>query len=136
MRVEAEHTCAAAPAAVWRSLADPALHERTLPAAVRDRCVHETGEISGTVEAMGFRETMLVRLEAERPGERLVARRVDGARAGVTVFELIPAGDGTVVRAYADLDLPFLVRALAAEPLRRGLAEQLENLDRESARGG
>jgi carbon monoxide dehydrogenase subunit G len=132
VRVEAEHTCAAAPAAVWRCLADPALHERTLPAAVRDRQVHETGEISGTVEAMGFREEMRVRLEAERPGERLVARRVDGARDGVTVFELAPSGTGTVVRASADLDVPFLVRALAAEPLRRGLVEQLANLDRQT----
>jgi carbon monoxide dehydrogenase subunit G len=133
--VSVTRRCAAPPEAVWPWLAEPERHVQTLPDSVRDVRVLENGDVACVVSAMGANERMVVRVVEQDPPRRLVEERVDGGRRGVTIFEVAPDGDGSLVRLTSDIDLPRLLSAVAKGPVERGLAEQLANLDRLSAAG-
>jgi len=122
-------TCAAPPEVVWQWIADPHQHIRMLPDEIRDRRVLENGDIACELVAMGVREQMAVRVVESDPPRRLVERRVDGNREGTSVFELEAEGDhATRVTLTSDVELPRLLGAMAAGPMRAALERQLVNL--------
>jgi carbon monoxide dehydrogenase subunit G len=76
-----------------------------------------------------MREEMVVRMVASDPPRRLVEERVDGKRKGTSVFELEPEGDhATRVTLTSEVDVPRLLAAMAAGPVRSALDAQLRNL--------
>jgi hypothetical protein len=91
------------------------------------------GSLAGTLTVGGLRERMVVRLAAERPGERLVAERVNEGRAMRTSFDIAPAGGGSRIAAVTDVEVPFLAQAFAREPIRRGMEEQVQAICRAAA---
>ncbi len=133
MRVRASRRCAASPETVWPWIADPNRHVRTLPPSVTDVRVLDNGDIECVARAMGLRERMRVRVTETNPPHRLVEKRVDGHRHATTVFEIEPAGDGSLVTVTSEIALPRLLGRLAGGPIRSGLEEELANLDRLSA---
>jgi carbon monoxide dehydrogenase subunit G len=129
MRVTVTDTCPAPPEVVWEWIADPHRHVRMLPDEVRGGRVLENGDIACEVAAMGRAEEMVVRIVETDPPRRLVERRVDGNREGMSVFELEPeGGDATRVTLTSEVELPRLVAAVASGPVRTALAAQLRNL--------
>ena len=93
------------------------------------------GTLAGTLSAGGLRERVIVRLVTERPGERVVAERVNEGRSMRTSFDVAAdGGGGSRVEIVADVDVPLLAQAFARDPIRRGLHEQLEAVCR-AARG-
>jgi carbon monoxide dehydrogenase subunit G len=122
-------TCPAPPEVVWEWIADPHKHVRMLPDEVRGGTVLENGDIACEVSAMGRAEKMVVRIVDADPPRRLVERRVDGNREGMSVFELEREGDhATRVTLTSEVELPRLVAAVAAGPVRNALTSQLRNL--------
>ncbi len=136
MRVRALRRCAASPETVWPWIADPHLHVRTLPSSVTNTRVLDNGDIECVARAMGLSERMLVRVTETDPPFRLVEQRIDGHRRATTVFEVEPAGDGSLVTVTSEIDLPRLLARLAGGPIRTGLEQELANLDRLSAADG
>jgi carbon monoxide dehydrogenase subunit G len=129
VKVTVSTTCAAPPEVVWPWIADPHQHIRMLPAEIRDGRVLENGDIACQLVAMGVREQMAVRVVESDPPRRLVERRVDGNREGMSVFELEPEGDhATRVTLTSEVELPRLLSAMAAGPMRSALEHQLGNL--------
>ena len=133
MRVVVSRRCAAPPAAVWPWIADPDRHIQTLPPTVSQVEVRENGDIACVITAMGVSEPMVVRVVEQQEPTRLVEERVDGKRAGTTIFDVAADGDGSMVTLTSDVDVPFLVAGIAKKPVEQSLAQQLENLDRLSA---
>jgi carbon monoxide dehydrogenase subunit G len=122
-------TCPASPEAVWEWIADAEKHIRMLPAEIRDGHVLDNGDIACELVAMGVRERMIVRVVEADPPRRLVEQRVDGNREGMSVFELEPEGEhATRVTLTSEVDLPRLLGAMAAGPIRAALQHQLQNL--------
>jgi carbon monoxide dehydrogenase subunit G len=110
MKVTVTDTCPAPPEVVWEWIADPHKHVRMLPDEVRNGAVLER-----TVET--------------DPPWRLVERRVDGNREGMSVFELAREGEhATRVTLTSEVELPRLIATVAAGPVRSALASQLRNL--------
>ena len=136
MRVSVTRRCAAPPEQVWPWIAEPEKHVQTLPQSVAHVQIRENGDIACVVHAMGASEPMIVRVVETDPPRRLVEERVDGRRQATTVFDVAPDGDGSTVTLTSDVDLPRLLAAVAKGPVQRGLADQLENLDRLSAAAG
>src|SRR5436189_5988815 len=95
MKVSVSRTIPAPPEAVWEVIADPNNHVRTLPSSVSEVEVHDSGEISCVVSAMGKSEPMRVRRTILEPPSRLVEERVDGRRAGRTEVVIAPHGRGS-----------------------------------------
>jgi carbon monoxide dehydrogenase subunit G len=123
----------APPERVWAVIADPNRHVTTLPSTISDIEVHDDGEISCVVSAMGRQEKMRVRRVTMEPPRLLVEERVDGTRAGRTEFLIAPQGTGSHVTLTADVELPRLLAGLARGPIESGLRDQLANLDRISS---
>lgn len=122
-------TCPARPEVVWEWIADPHQHIRMLPDVIRDGRVLENGDIACELVALGVREQMAVRVVESDPPRRLVERRVDGNREGISVFELEAEGDhATRVTLTSEVELPRLLSAMAAGPMRTALERQLGNL--------
>jgi carbon monoxide dehydrogenase subunit G len=137
MKVTVTGTCPAPPEVVWEWIADPHRHVRMLPDEVRGGRVLENGDIACEVAAMGRAEEMVVRIVEMDPPRRLVERRVDGNREGMSVFELAPDGAGaTRVTLTSEVELPRLIAAMASGPVRNALAAQLRNLAALVAAGG
>jgi carbon monoxide dehydrogenase subunit G len=137
MKVTVTGTCPAPPEVVWDWIADPHRHVRMLPDEVRGGTVLENGDIACEVAAMGRVERMVVRIVETDPPRRLVERRVDGNRAGMSVFELEPEGDhATRVTLTSEVELPRLLATVASGPVRHALASQLRNLAALVAAGG
>ncbi len=129
MKVTVTGTCPAPPEIVWEWIADPHKHVRMLPDEVRGGKVLENGDIACEITAMGRAEHMVVRVVETDPPRRLVERRVDGNREGMSVFELEPEGDhATRVTLTSDVELPRLLATVASGPVRNALAAQLRNL--------
>jgi carbon monoxide dehydrogenase subunit G len=129
MRVTVSTTCPAPPEVVWDWIADPHRHIRMLPAEIQDARVLENGDMACVLVTMGVREEMVVRIVDTDPPRRLVEERVDGKRKGMTVFELAPEGaHATRVTLDSESDLPRLLAAMAAGPVRKALDDQLRNL--------
>ena len=129
MKVTVTGTCPAPPEVVWEWIADPHRHVRMLPDEVRDGRVLENGDIACEVAAMGRAEQMVVRVVEAEPPRRLVERRVDGNREGMSVFELERDGEhATRVTLTSEVELPRLVAAVASGPVRSALTSQLRNL--------
>ena len=136
MKVSVSRTMTAPPQAVWEVIADPNNHVRTLPSSVSEVEVHDSGEISCVVSAMGQSEPMRVRRTILEPPRRLVEDRVDGKRAGRTEFVIAPQGGGSHVTLTAEIELPLLLAGIAKGPVTRGLELQLANLEREATARG
>jgi carbon monoxide dehydrogenase subunit G len=129
VKVTVTGTCPAPPEVVWEWIADPHKHVRMLPDEVRNGRVLENGDIACEVAAMGRAEEMVVRIVETDPPRRLVERRVDGNREGMSVFELEREGDhATRVTLTSDVELPRLIATVASGPVRNALASQLRNL--------
>ena len=129
MKVSVTGTCPAPPEVVWEWIADPHKHVRMLPDEVQKRRVLDNGDIACELNAMGRCEEMIVRVIDTDPPNRLVERRVDGNREGFSVFELEREGDhATRVTLTSEVDVPRLVAAVAAGPVRSALHTQLRNL--------
>jgi len=129
VKVTVTGTCPAPPEVVWEWIADPHRHVRMLPDEVRDGRVLENGDIACEVAAMGRAEQMVVRVVEAEPPRRLVERRVDGNREGMSVFELEREGEhATRVTLTSEVELPRLVAAVASGPVRSALTSQLRNL--------
>jgi carbon monoxide dehydrogenase subunit G len=129
VRVTVTGTCPAPPEVVWEWIADPHRHLRMLPDEVREGRVLENGDIACELVAMGRCEQMVVRVVESDPPRRLVERRVDGNREGTSVFELEREGDlATRVTLTSDVEVPRLLAAVAAAPVRNALTTQLRNL--------
>ena len=129
MKVTVTGTCPAPPEVVWEWIADPHKHVRMLPDEVRNGRVLENGDIACEVAAMGRAEEMVVRIVETEPPRRLVERRVDGNREGMSVFELEREGDhATRVTLTSEVDVPRLLAAVATGPVRSALQTQLRNL--------
>jgi carbon monoxide dehydrogenase subunit G len=129
MKVTVTGTCPAPPEVVWEWIADPHRHVRMLPDEVRNGRVLENGDIACEVAAMGRAERMVVRIVEAEPPRRLVERRVDGNREGMSVFELAREGEhATRVTLTSEVELPRLVAAVASGPVRSALTSQLRNL--------
>jgi carbon monoxide dehydrogenase subunit G len=129
VKVTVTGTCPAPPEVVWEWIADPHRHVRMLPDEVRDGRVLENGDIACEVAAMGRAEQMVVRVVDAEPPRRLVERRVDGNREGMSVFELEREGEhATRVTLTSEVELPRLVAAVASGPVRSALTSQLRNL--------
>jgi carbon monoxide dehydrogenase subunit G len=129
VKVTVTGTCPAPPEVVWEWIADPHRHVRMLPDEVRDGKVLENGDIACEVAAMGRAEQMVVRVVEAEPPRRLVERRVDGNREGMSVFELEREGEhATRVTLTSEVELPRLVAAVASGPVRSALTSQLRNL--------
>ncbi len=129
MKVTVTDTCPAPPEVVWEWIADPHKHVRMLPDEVRNGAVLENGDIACEVVAMGRAERMVVRTVETDPPWRLVERRVDGNREGMSVFELAREGEhATRVTLTSEVELPRLIATVAAGPVRNALASQLRNL--------
>jgi carbon monoxide dehydrogenase subunit G len=122
----------ATPQQVWDVISDPHRHIQTLPGSVQGAEVTENGDIACVVSAMGKSERMVVRRVTLDEPRRLVEERVDGTRAGRTVFEIEPEAAGSKVTLTADVELPRLVAAVAKGPIEQGLNTQLEQLEREA----
>jgi carbon monoxide dehydrogenase subunit G len=135
MRVVVTRRCAAPPEAVWPWLSDPEKHIQTLPPTVGQVEVRENGDIACVITAMGVSEPMVVHVVERREPTRLVEERVDGKRAGTTIFDVAADGDGSIVTLTSDVDLPFLVAGIAKKPMEQSLSQQLENIDRLSSGG-
>ena len=133
MKVEVAHRCAAPPQQVWEWVADPHKHIQMLPHSIRSARVLDDGDIEAELHAAGHRERMVVRVVATDPPRRLEEERVDGVRAGRTVFTLEPDGDGCRVTIHSEVDLPRMIAAVAKPKVVTSLREQLENLDRLSS---
>jgi carbon monoxide dehydrogenase subunit G len=137
MKVTVTGTCPAPPEVVWEWIADPHRHVRMLPDEVRGGRVLENGDIACQIAAMGRAEEMVVRIVETDPPRRLVERRVDGNREGMSVFELAPEGaDATRVTLTSEVELPRLIATMASGPVRNALAAQLRNLAALVAAGG
>jgi carbon monoxide dehydrogenase subunit G len=129
VKVTVSTTCPASPDVVWEWIADPHKHLRMLPDEVRNGRVLENGDIACELNAMGRCEQMVVRVVDTDPPTRLVEHRVDGNREGSSVFELEREGDhATRVTLTSDVDVPRLLAAVAAGPVRSALQAQLRNL--------
>jgi carbon monoxide dehydrogenase subunit G len=129
VKVTVSSTCPAPPEVVWGWIADPHKHIRMLPDEIRGGRVLENGDVACELVAMGVREQMLVRIVEADPPRRLVERRVDGNRDGTSVFELEPEGEhATRVTLTSEVDLPRLLGAMAAGPMRAALDHQLQKL--------
>jgi carbon monoxide dehydrogenase subunit G len=129
VKVTVSTTCPAPPDVVWEWLIDPQKHIRMLPDEIRDGRVLENGDVACELVAMGVREPMVVRIVEADPPWRLVERRVDGHREGTSVFELEREGEhATRVTLTSEVDLPRLLGAMAAGPMRAALDHQLRNL--------
>jgi carbon monoxide dehydrogenase subunit G len=129
MKVTVTGTCPAPPEIVWEWIVDPHKHVRMLPDEVRGGKVLENGDMACEVAAMGRAEEMVVRIVETDPPRRLVERRVDGNREGMSVFELEPEGDhATRVTLTSEVELPLLLATVASGPVRKALASQLRNL--------
>ena len=126
MKVTVTGTCPAPPEVVWEWIADPHRHLRMLPDVVREGRVLENGDIACQLVAMGRCEQMVVRVVESDPPRRLVERRVDGNREGTSVFELEREGDRAT--RTSDVEVPRLLAAVAAGPVRTALTTQLRNL--------
>lgn len=133
VRASASRTMDAPPERVWAVIADPNRHVTTLPSTISDIEVHDDGEISCVVSAMGRQERMRVRRVTMEPPRLLVEERVDGTRKGRTEFLIAPQGTGSHVTLTADVELPRLLGGLARGPIENGLRDQLANLDRISS---
>lgn len=131
----ASRTMDAPPERVWAVIADPHSHVTTLPSSISDAEVHDGGEISCVVTAMGRQERMRVRRVTMEPPRLLVEERVDGTRRGRTEFLIAPQGSGSHVTLTAEVELPRLLAGLARGQIENGLRDQLANLDRVSAAG-
>lgn len=137
MKVTVTGTCPAPPEVVWEWIADPHRHVRMLPDEVRGGRVLANGDIACQIAAMGRAEEMVVRVVETDPPRRLVERRVDGNREGMSVFELAPDGaDATRVTLTSEVELPRLIATMASGPVRNALAAQLRNLAALVAAGG
>jgi carbon monoxide dehydrogenase subunit G len=136
MRVCVTRRCAAPPEAIWPWISDPHKHVQMLPHTVSNAEVRDNGDIACVVTAMGHHEPMVVRVVDRQEPTKLVEERVDGRRAGSSVFEVEPDGDGSIVTLTSEVDLPFLVAGIAKKPVEHSLHQQLENLDRLSAGNG
>jgi carbon monoxide dehydrogenase subunit G len=136
MRVCVTRRCAATPEAIWPWISDPEKHVQTLPSTVGQVEVRDNGDIACVITAMGVSEPMEVHVTERQEPHRLVEERIDGKRAGTTIFEVAPDGDGSIVTLTSDVDLPFLVAGIAKKPMAQSLTQQLENLDRLSAGNG
>jgi len=136
MRVAVTRRCAAPPEVIWPWLSDPHKHVQMLPHTVSQVEVRENGDIACVVTAFGHHEPMVVRMVERQEPTRLVEERVDGKRAGRSVFDVERDGDGSTVTLTSDVDLPFLVAGVARKPVEHSLTQQLENLDRLSAGEG
>ena len=69
MKVSVSRTMTASPEAVWEVIADPNNHVRTLPSSVSEVEVHDSGEISCVVSAMGQSEPIaFAERFSNRPG--------------------------------------------------------------------
>jgi carbon monoxide dehydrogenase subunit G len=129
LRVTVSDTCPAPPEVVWEWIADPQKHVRMLPDEIRDGRVLENGDIACEVAAMGRAEQMVVRTVETDPPRRLVERRVDGNREGMSVFELEREGEhATRVTLTSEVELPRLIATMASGPVRNALSAQLRNL--------
>jgi carbon monoxide dehydrogenase subunit G len=129
VKVTVSSTCPAPPEVVWEWIADPHRHIRMLPDEVRDSRVLENGDMACELVTMGMREQMVVRMVSSDPPRRLVEERVDGKRKGTSVFELEPEGaNATRVTLTSEVDVPRLLAAMAAGPVRSALDAQLRNL--------
>ncbi len=129
MKVTVSSTCPAPPEVVWEWIADPHRHIRMLPDEVRDSRVLENGDMACELVTMGMHEEMVVRMVSSDPPRRLVEERVDGKRRGTSVFELEPEGENaTRVTLTSEVDVPRLLAAVAAGPVRSALDAQLRNL--------
>jgi carbon monoxide dehydrogenase subunit G len=135
MKVEVAHRCAAPPQRVWEWVADPHKHIQMLPQSIKSARVLEDGDIEAELHAAGHRERMVVRIVSADPPRRLEEERVDGVRAGRTVFTLEPDGDGCKVTIHSEVDLPRMIAAVAKPKVVTSLREQLQNLDRLSSSG-
>ena len=135
MRVVVTRRCAAPPEAIWPWLSDPERHVQMLPHTVHSAEVRENGDIACVITAMGVHEPMVVRVVERQEPTRLVEERVDGKRAGKSVFDVAPDGEGSVVTLTSEVDLPMLLAGIAKKPVEHSLHQQLENLDRLSAGG-
>jgi carbon monoxide dehydrogenase subunit G len=135
MRIVVTRRCAAPPEAIWPWLSDPEKHVQMLPSTIQDANVLENGDISCTVTAMGVSEPMVVRVVDRQEPNRLSEERVDGKRAGSSVFDVEADGDGSMVTLTSEVDVPFFVASIAKKPVEQSLNQQLENLDRLSAGG-
>jgi carbon monoxide dehydrogenase subunit G len=133
MKVEVSHRCSAPAEQVWEWVADPHRHIQMLPSSVREARVLDGGDMEAELHAAGHRERMVVRIVATDPPRRLEEERVDGIRAGRTVFTLEPDGDGCRVTIHSEVDLPRMLAAVAKPKVVHSLREQLENLDRLSS---
>jgi carbon monoxide dehydrogenase subunit G len=133
MRVVVTRRCAAPPEAIWPWLSDPEKHVQMLPHTVQHARVLENGDVSCTISALGVSEPMVVRVVERQEPTRLVEERVDGKRAGKSVFDVAPDGDGSTVTLTSDVDLPMLLAGIAKRPVEQSLTQQLENLDRLSS---
>jgi carbon monoxide dehydrogenase subunit G len=129
VKVTVSSTCPAPPEVVWEWIVDPHKHIRMLPDEIQDRYVLENGDIACELVAMGKREFLVVRTVEVDPPRRLVNQRVDGHRAGTSVFELEPEGEhATRVTISSEVKLPRLLAAVASAPIRSALEDQLRNL--------
>jgi carbon monoxide dehydrogenase subunit G len=135
MQVEVAHRCAAPPQQVWEWVADPHKHIQMLPGSIRSARVRDDGDIEAELHAAGHRERMVVRVVSSDPPRRLEEERVDGVRAGRTVFTLEPDGDGCRVIISSEVDIPRMLAAVAKPKVVTSLREQLRNLDRLSSSG-
>ena len=133
MKVEVAHRCAARPEQVWEWVADPHKHIQMLPKSIRSARVLEGGDIEAELHAAGHRERLVVRVVSTDPPRRLEEERVDGVRAGRTVFTLEPDGEGCRVTIHSEVDLPRMLAAVAKPKVVSSLREQLHNLDRLSS---
>jgi carbon monoxide dehydrogenase subunit G len=133
VKLEVSHRCAAPPEAVWGWIADPHKHIQMLPSAIRNARVLDDGDMEAELHAAGHSERMRVRIVASDPPRRLEEERVDGVRAGRTVFRLEPDGDGCTVTLQSEVDLPRILAAVARSAATHSLHEQLRNLDRLSS---
>jgi carbon monoxide dehydrogenase subunit G len=129
VKVTVTGTCPAPPEVVWEWIADPHKHVRMLPDEVRNGAVLENGDIACEIAAMGRAERMVVRIVETDPPWRLVERRVDGNREGMSVFDLEREGEhATRVTLTSEVELPRLIATVASGPVRNALASQLRNL--------
>ena len=135
MKLEVSHRCSAGPEEVWEWVADPHKHIRMLPHTIRKARVVNGGDMEAELHAAGHTEKMLVRVVATDPPRRLEEERVDGIRAGRTVFTLEPDGDGCLVTIHSEVDIPRLLATVAKPAALHSLREQLHNLDRLSSGG-
>jgi carbon monoxide dehydrogenase subunit G len=129
VRVTVTTTCPAPPEVVWEWIADPHRHIQMLPDEIRNARVLENGDMACELVTIGVREPMTVRMVEKDPPRRLVEERVDGRRRGTSVFEIEPEGDhASRVTLTSDVELPKLMAAVAAGPVKSALGDQLRNL--------